>query len=106
MEQQPVGPDDAAVELDDQLLLDGSLDLVARGLAQHPADERVGVGQQPGGDAVGQLRGEVGGRAHRALATDRDHVSRRQATGRDVAAAAGAPVDPYAYPCVTSIRRP
>ena len=38
---------DAAVELDDQLLVHGRLDLVAVRVAHHPADERLLVHEQP-----------------------------------------------------------
>src|SRR3954452_16961436 len=49
---RPPGDRSAAVELDDQLLLDGQLDVLATRQLEHLAGERLAVELEPLGDAT------------------------------------------------------
>src|SRR5215203_301845 len=67
-----------AVELDDELLFDGRVDLVAVRRVQQPAREVVVVGLQPRRHGHHVLHGVLDGLQLPALLLDRDHVSRLQ----------------------------
>src|ERR671917_868899 len=77
-----------AVELDDELLFDGRVDLVARRRVQDPAREVVVVGLQPGRNGDHVFDGVLDGLQFPALLLDRDDVARLEYGRRDVVLAA------------------
>src|SRR5215211_2941493 len=77
-----------AVELDDQLLFDGRVDLVAPRRVQEPAREVVVVGLEPGRNGDDVLDGVLDGLEVPALLLDRDDVARLEYGRGDVVLAA------------------
>src|ERR687898_249880 len=77
-----------AVELDDELLFDGRVDLVAPRRMQEPAREVVVVSLQPGRNGDHVLYGVLDGLQVPALLLDRDDVARLEYGRRDVVLAA------------------
>src|SRR5215216_6166706 len=77
-----------AVELDDELLFDGRVDLIAPRRMQEPAREVVVVGLQPGRNGDHVLYGVLDGLQVPALLLDRDDVARLEYGRRDVVLAA------------------
>src|SRR5918995_5226316 len=73
-----------AVELDDQLLFDGRVDLVAPRRVQEPAREVVVVGLEPGRNGHHVLDGVLDRLQVPALLSDRYDVVRLEYGGRDV----------------------
>src|SRR5215217_963814 len=72
-----------AVELDDELLFDGRVDLIAPRRMQEPAREVVVVGLQPGRNGDHVLYGVLDGLQVPALLLDRDDVARLEYGRRD-----------------------
>src|SRR5215210_2504597 len=77
-----------AVELDDELLFDRRVDLVAPRRMQEPAREVVVVGLEPGRNGDHVLDGVLDGHQVPALLPDRDDVARFEYGRRDVVLAA------------------
>src|SRR5918995_4200771 len=77
-----------AVELDNELLFDGRVDLVAPRRMQEPAREIVVVGLQPRRNGYHVLDGVLDGLQVPALLLDRDDVARLEYGRRDVVLAA------------------
>src|SRR5919107_50950 len=77
-----------AVELDDELLFDGRVDLVAPRRMQEAAREVVVVGLQPRRNGYHVLDGVLDGLQVPALLLDRDDVARLEYSRRDVVFAA------------------
>src|ERR687898_2354024 len=77
-----------AVELDNELLFDGRVDLVAPRRMQEPAREIVVVGLQPRRNGDHVLDGVLDGHQVPALLLDRDDVARLENGRRDVVLAA------------------
>src|SRR5215213_9994163 len=77
-----------AVELDDELLFDGRVDLVAPRGMQEAAREVVVVGLEPGGNGHHVLDGVLDGLEIPALLPDRDDVAGLEYRRRDVVLAA------------------
>src|SRR5918995_97439 len=77
-----------AVELDDQLLFDGRVDLFAPRRVQDPAREVVVVGLQPGRNGDHVLDGVLDGHQVPALLLDRDDVAGLEYGRRNVVLAA------------------
>src|SRR5919107_885464 len=73
-----------AVELDNELLFDGRVDLVAPRRVQEPAREVVVVGLQPGRNGYHVLDGVLDGLQVPALLLDSDDVARLEYGRRDV----------------------
>src|SRR6187397_2572679 len=72
------------VELDDERLLDRSIDLVALGPLEHGAGEPVVVGLQPGRHGSGEIRRVAHELLDRAALLQRDDVRGTHAVARDV----------------------